>query len=368
MNSKKILFVFNEGRRNKFSSLDMFAKDFFYYYFEFKKDNYEVDFIEIDSTKVHSKLNPRYFIERILRKITNLSFYGSKLLTKESKKKFFEADFIIFTNETTIYSSFFFLIFNKKRIKAKKTAFIMGLTENSNNLVKKLLIKSIIKNLEAVNFLSRNELIYASSKYSNLAAKFNFTPFVVDKDFWKFEKNPSTINNKILFIGNDKNRDYSFVLELVLSLPDYDFTIISNNEIFNNFSSNNSLIIKGEWRSSVLTDLELRDIYHISSICILPLKNTLQPSGQSVALQAMSTGTPVLITAIDGFWDNECFLDNINILLFESNDLSVWKKRIRNLTNNPKKYSQISSEAHQTLLSKYDISSNYEKIKQILEI
>ena len=88
MNSKKILFVFNEGRRNKFSSLDMFAKDFFYYYFEFKKDNYEVDFIEIDSTKAHSKLNPRYFIERILRKITNLSFYGSKLLTKENKKNF----------------------------------------------------------------------------------------------------------------------------------------------------------------------------------------------------------------------------------------------------------------------------------------
>ena len=368
MNNKKILFVFNEGRRNKFSSLDLFAKDFFYYYFEFIKDNYVVNFIEIDSTKVHSKFNPRYFFERTLRKITNLSFHGSKLLTKENKKKFFEADYIIFTNETTIYSSYFFFMFNKKRLKAKKTAFIMGLTENSNNSLKKLLIKSIIKNLEAVNFLSRNELIYASSRFPDLAAKFNFTPFVVDKDFWKFEKKQSNINNKILFIGNDKNRDYSFLIELVRNLPEYDFTIISNNEIFNNFSSKNSVIIKGEWRSSVLTDSELRDIYHASSICILPLKNTLQPSGQSVALQAMSTGTPVLITATDGFWDNECFLDDINILLFDSNDLSVWKKRIKNLTNNPKKYNQISSEAHQALLSKYDISSNYEKIKKILEI
>ena len=37
-----------------------------------------------------------------------------------------------------------------------------------------------------------------------------------------------------------------------------------------------------------------------SKITIIPLKNTLQPSGQSVALQSMANGTPVLISKTDG--------------------------------------------------------------------
>jgi glycosyltransferase involved in cell wall biosynthesis len=368
MNNRKILFVFNEGRKNKIDSLNLYAKDFFYYYFEFKNDNYVVDFIEVDSAKISSKLNPRFIVERLARKITNLPFYGSKLLTKENKQKLLEADLIIFTNETTIYSSYFFLINNKKKLKATKAAFIMGLTENSKRSLKHLLIKSIFKNLEIVNFLSKNELNYASKEYSNFAYKFNFTPFVVDNNFWSFKENNSNVNNRILFIGNDRNRDYSFVTELVSSLPDFDFTIISNNKIFNNFYTKNSVVMKGDWRSSLLTDLELRDVYHKSSICILPLKNTIQPSGQSVALQAMSTGIPVLITKTDGFWDDECFIDNKNILLFESNDLIVWKNRIKQLTNNTKEYNQIISEAQHALQNKYDLRKNYESIKKILDV
>ena len=38
----------------------------------------------------------------------------------------------------------------------------------------------------------------------------------------------------------------------------------------------------------------------------MPLVETLQPSGQSVALQSMSMGLPVLITKTEGFWDFDC--------------------------------------------------------------
>ena len=55
---------------------------------------------------------------------------------------------------------------------------------------------------------------------------------------------------------------------------------------------------------SVLTDTELKEIYEKSRITIIPLKQTLQPSGQSVAMQSMLIGTPVIISEIDGLWAN----------------------------------------------------------------
>ena len=56
---------------------------------------------------------------------------------------------------------------------------------------------------------------------------------------------------------------------------------------------------------------------------ILPLKNSLQPSGQSVAMQAMATKTPVLISKTMGFWNFEDFKDKKTFFV-EPNDLDNW--------------------------------------------
>ena len=56
----------------------------------------------------------------------------------------------------------------------------------------------------------------------------------------------------------------------------------------------------------------LKDLYHNNRLTILPIKNTYQPSGQSVTLQSMAVGTPVLITKTEGFWDKNNFIDKKN--------------------------------------------------------
>ena len=48
----------------------------------------------------------------------------------------------------------------------------------------------------------------------------------------------------------------------------------------------------------------------------------------------MSAGTPVMITKIDGFWDETQFENNINILFVENNDLETWSKKIDEVLNN----------------------------------
>ena len=72
-----------------------------------------------------------------------------------------------------------------------------------------------------------------------------------------------------------------------------------------NIDLQNVKVIPGYWGNESLTDSELKDIYLNSILSIIPLKST-QPSGQSVALQCMSLGIPVLITKT-GIRDNELF-------------------------------------------------------------
>ena len=53
-------------------------------------------------------------------------------------------------------------------------------------------------------------------------------------------------------------------------------------------TKSNSKLIKGSWGEPGVSDLELRDLYRNAKVTIVPLKNSLQPSGQSVTLQSMS--------------------------------------------------------------------------------
>ena len=72
--------------------------------------------------------------------------------------------------------------------------------------------------------------------------------------------------------------------------------------------------------------MEIKEFYKKARLTILPIKNTLQPSGQSVALQSISMGVPVIITETMGFWDFTNFKNNKNILFVENNKVETWKK------------------------------------------
>ena len=50
---------------------------------------------------------------------------------------------------------------------------------------------------------------------------------------------------------------------------------------------------------------------------VLPLKNTIQPAGQSECLQAMSCEKLVVMSNIEGIWDKNKLIDNKNIIFVD---------------------------------------------------
>ena len=136
-------------------------------------------------------------------------------------------------------------------------------------------------------------------------------------------------SQKILFIGNDLNRDFETLYSIASKRTDLEFTVITNTDSKGFSSLKNTKFISGNWRESKLSDQFLLDVYQSCDLVILPIRNSTQPSGQSVAMQAMSTGAPVMISKTVGFWDFESFKDNENIfLLMELRMMNGTKKLI----------------------------------------
>ena len=130
--------------------------------------------------------------------------------------------------------------------------------------------------------------------------------------------------------------------------------------------SENVEVIKGNWRSGNLTDLDLLNIYNESILCILPIQETVQPSGQSVALQAISAKVPVIITKTSGFWDSKNFIHNKNIIFIKKNEIDLWKKQIELIVNDLKFLDNISKNAYKTISENYKNTDYFKKLKGLV--
>ena len=92
------------------------------------------------------------------------------------------------------------------------------------------------------------------------------------------------------------------------------------------------------------SNLELKKLYSSSKISIIPLKETIQPSGQSVSLQSLSTGLPIIITETHGNWFFGEEIDSKFLNVVKKNEINLWDKKIRNLLKDNKFYENKSEE------------------------
>ena len=88
------------------------------------------------------------------------------------------------------------------------------------------MIKYLFKNSENIYFLGLEEFNYAK-QLRGVFNKFKYYPFSVDLNsgLQKIMKKRCD-----LFVGNDGNRDYEFLVELVKDMPNQNFVILSNQQ------------------------------------------------------------------------------------------------------------------------------------------
>ena len=266
-------------------------------------------------------------------------------------------DFTIFTSDA-LFLSFLpiALIYKILRRKNKNYIITMGLFgKKSSNILESifssLYIRLILIGGDKFIFLGYGEYQLASSKFPKQLKKFEYLPFCVDTDFWSKTDNKEK-EYEILFVGNDGKRDFELLKKIIQENSKLNFIVITNHDLKIDFE--NVEIIKGNWSEQLISDEKLREYYSKSRLTIIPLKNSYQPSGQSVGLQSLACKTPILISETDGFWDTKKFINDFDINFVSSEDSNVWSDRINHILSD-KKNMEISNTQSKLFNKQYDI-------------
>lgn len=367
MFEKKILYIFGSGRINRLNS-ETSNFEFFYGYNFFQKKY--PDLLQAIEMLPNSEIGNRRLLsifDRVLNKFLKLPFYSQLILTYKNYKIAKNSDIILCTNDRIALSimPITLMLSNKKVF-----VIVMGLFANKKhnflvNSFQEIIIKILMKNTEKFIFLGNGELDEAISRFPKYKNKFEFLPFAVDSNFWQMKsKNKKEID--LLFVGNDGNRDFKFLYELAINLKNFNLTIISSEFNYDTSNLPNVTVIKGNWNKNFLTDETIRDFYQRSTLTLIPLKPSLQPSGQSVALQSISSGTPILITETEGFWDKKKFLDNEHLFFMKNNTVDLWFDKITTLLNNKQLLEQVSKQGQKLVNESYNIDEFNNKLFNII--
>jgi len=358
-----VTFVYAGSRREKLKTIDKSASDFFYGFLELKKNNINTTFIEIPDKKTG-------VIDKLIIKVLRLPIYFFKAINIKNFRTLFNSKNIVFINESAYLSHILIIALIKLFKKCNILFFPMGLGERylNSSVFSKKIIKSSIKISNKVIFIGKGELNLFSNLIKNFSHKYEYLPFSVDTKFWNsIGKKTDNIEN-ILFIGNDINRDFEFMNLFSSSNKQYNFYFVTSNDLLLNVESDNVKKIKGDWRKQVISDEDILSLYLNSDLVVLPIKETTQPSGQSVALQAMSTGTPVMITKTDGFWDPNLFIDLKNIFFVYENTLEAWQKKIYELNENPELIYEVVKNGKDLIREEHNIDDFSKKLLEKLNL
>jgi len=361
-NEIKITYVFLQGRKQRVNSRKKISKEFFYTYFYATKNYTNVEIIEMENFEPSIAQKFLRKLDTFINRLSKLPIYTYAVFKRKNLKIFKQSDFVILSNDRVAFSSFPLIWLTKlANPSVSFSFFVMGLFSNFpkyqiQTSFRNFLIKMMLKRVDKIFFLGKKEYIFASDNFNSFNQKFIFLPFSVDVNFWSGTTNKSFAEKKdILFIGNDGNRDYKFVVKLAEDLPEYNFIFISEKISKNSNVPKNVKLVKGSWGNEQLSDEEIRNYYKDVKLTIIPLKNTNQPSGQSVALQSMAAGTPVLITKIDGFWDFEKFIDGKHITFIQQNTSLEWKASIEKIYNDKRLFEDLVDNGKLLIQNEYNL-------------
>ncbi len=359
-----VTYLFVSGRKNRIVSDKIYSKEFFYSYHFVKKYYSNVEILEFNDVKNVYRItaNTLKFIDKTLRKITKLPFFMTEIINYVNFKKLYTTDILVATNDR-IGLSIMPILFIKKLVFRKQISnnmFVLGLFSNISNSsvirkIQKIILGLCFRVYDNFIFIGKSEYEYAKENNRKFERKFHYIPFSVDFNFWNTSDLPKKNDDYVLFIGNDGYRDFDKVIKIAKNLQNVNFCFVTNQIKKEDRLPSNVKLIEGHWNYEILSDEELKEIYNNAILTIIPLKDSLQPSGQSVALQSMSSGTPVMISKTSGFWDFDHFTNLENIVFIEDNSVKNWCMQINSLIKDPNTLKAIANNGLYTIKNYFNL-------------
>jgi glycosyltransferase involved in cell wall biosynthesis len=324
LKEKKICFIFKAGRATKNEKNKAFPTEFFYGYCELKKRGYNVSYLEDIEIGMAW---PLCAWARWIHKLTPVLFhlpFGVALncVFSGGFRELNRYDICIATTNT---NGLALALLKAVGVLKPKLYFItMGLVSQTLSSVVVQAYRFVLTHCRLIS-LSKEETRFLNRKLNR--KDIHHVPFGVDVKFWS-SSNGSHATNYVLAIGNDMARDWMTLVRAWR--PDFPVLKIVTNLPVPRHPSNVE-VISGDWRLKTLTDEAVRDLYRGARFVVVPLRETVQPSGQSVCLQAMACGKAVIISDIKGIWDRNLMRDGETALTTPPGNATALAEKVGHL-------------------------------------
>jgi glycosyltransferase involved in cell wall biosynthesis len=347
----RIVFIYTQGRLSRLKEIreGKAASEFFYGAIELQQRGHQVEHYEIDP-------KPRSYLKQ---KIIDLLFKGHLLPSRingslmiqvhDICREVRQADVIVAT--TTGISLAAATLKTLGLVKPPIVAIFLGLINYRHSWLRKRVNGLVLRRI-------RTQL-YGESEWADMQNLFRIPPdkisvnqYGVDLNFWK--PGVDREGQYILSVGNDLRRDYDLLLAVAARI-DYPFKILTARNI-NDPIPAHVTVIPGTWPFEQSMDEKLLALYQNSICVVLPLKEGIQPSGQSVALQAMACGKPVILTHTKGLWSEAMMRHGENVFLVPVGDPEAMVEAIEKLLTDPEERRRIGTNGVRTVCQEGDIN------------
>lgn len=359
----KIAFVFNSGRIQRIDSVTsgVAPSEFFYGAIEMGKNGHTIDYYEIDP-----KWAPGWF-----GGIINSLAYRGLLPEKMTGGVVVQINDLI--NELREYdvvvattSGIGFALAIQKFIRKLSWPLVCiqcGIFNNPYNYFKRKTSEILLSRMDSILF-GEGEL----PPYRDLFKRCKLASvnqFGVDRNFW-FPSKEEREGDYILSIGNDGRRDFDTVIEAARSL-DMELKILTSRPLPENLPGNVTLL-KSSWHNEVISDMDLRELYQNSHCTVVSIVDSYQPSGQSVALQAMACGSPVILTRTKGLWSDSLMKDKQNVLFCRPGNHEDIVRCVQDISADAKLRETLIEGARETIESTCNIECFADGVEAICSI
>jgi glycosyltransferase involved in cell wall biosynthesis len=351
---KKILFPFRfYNLKDVLNSPENNPKEFLYGMYELMKTKeFNVEFLFEPRAKRDSFIRLIiWMLEQPFARAVKLGIpFGTYWFHKDKYKNI---DTVVCINDAISFSTLFWKKFGF--IDAEVITLFQSLPERYNKYFKQKkifiwIIKKLLNESNKILVLSSSAKYELSKVFDISLDKIEVFYFGADLSYWEYREYNIVNRNYILAIGNDMNRDYDTLFKALSKK--YKIIVVSNKKI----NSNNIKQMGG------LSNAEVKKLYYGAKIVVTPsIKLLSESSGLSTTVQAMSCGTPVLIS--DSLPMRELFKENKEIFYYEPENIESLRNKIDEIIEDEHLLQKISLEAREYI----EINLNSENMAKQLE-
>jgi glycosyltransferase involved in cell wall biosynthesis len=354
----KLLYILRGGRHARLALPDgQYPDEFFYGYRQLaRRPGWQVELRERATTWA-----PGRALQRFVHAFTHLSpdFGGARELDHALLSRY---DAIISTSEPVLM-----MLALRRRARgagARLVLILMGAEKRIERSrlpgVTRRVLRWALGAMDAVIVVGEGERSYVIDEGLSAPDRVHVVPFGVDTAFWTPE--PGGEEGPILAVGNDDGRDYELLLRAIGPHPLRLHTRLPVRNVPPHVT-----VSGGTWQDAALSDEGLRDLYRSCRFVVVPLRDSTQPQGQSVALQAMACGKAVVLSRTRGTWGGGLIRHGENCHLVAAGDAAELSAAIETLSADAAYRERLGAAARLTVQEHFTSNRMAEEIAAVVE-